>query len=67
MAFRVMFVIVAYYNFDINQINVKTTIPYKLIDQLVYIQIPKASEIFANKNIVCKLLTASKTSSQAVV
>lgn len=37
MAFRVLFVIAAYYNLDIDQINVKTAFLYGMIDQLVYV------------------------------
>lgn len=36
MAFRVLFTIAAYYNLDIDQINVKTAFLYRIIDQLVY-------------------------------
>ncbi len=58
MAFRILFAIVAYYNFDIDQMDVKTAFLYELIDQLVYVQILKGSKISANKNMVCKLLKA---------
>ncbi len=58
MAFRVLFAIAAYYDFDIDQMDVKTAFLYGLIDQLVYVQIPKGSETSANKNMVCKLLKA---------
>ncbi len=56
MAFKVLFAIAAYYDFDIDQMEVKTAFLYGLIDQLVYVQILKGSETSANKNIVCKLL-----------
>lgn len=36
----------------------KTTFFYKLIDQLVYIQIQKDSKTSANKGMICKLLKA---------
>lgn len=36
----------------------KTAFFYRLINQLVYVQIPKGSETVANKNMVCKLLKA---------
>lgn len=48
MAFRVL-------NLDIDQINIKTLFFYSLIDQLIYIQIPKGS---THKGKVCKLLKA---------
>ena len=58
MAFRVLFAIAAYYNLDIDQIDVKTAFLYGMIDQLVYMQIPKGSENSTNKRMVCKLLKA---------
>lgn len=58
MAFRVLFAIAAYYNLDINQMDVKMAFLYGLIDQLVYVQIPKGSEDSTNKKMVCKLLKA---------
>ena len=58
MAFRVLFAIAAYYDLDIDQMDVKTAFLCGLIDQLVYVQIPKGSESSANKGMVCKLLKA---------
>ena len=58
MAFRVFFVIAAFFNLDIDQIDVKTAFLYGLIDQLVYVGIPKGTETKANCNIICKLLKA---------
>ncbi len=58
MAFRVLFAIAAYYDLDIDQIDVKTASLYGTIDPLVYVQILKASETTANKGMVCKLLKA---------
>ena len=58
MSFRVVFAIAAYYDLDINQMNVKTAFLYRMIDQLAYVQISKGSETTANKRIVCKLLKA---------
>ena len=58
MAFRVLFAIAAYYDLDIDQMDVKTVFLYGLIDQLVYVQIPKGSEDSTNKGMVCKLLKA---------
>lgn len=52
MAFRVLFAIVAYYDLDIDQIDIKTVFLYKLINQLIYVQIPKGSKTNANKEIV---------------
>lgn len=56
MSFKVLFAIDTYYDFDIDQIDLKTAFLYDLIDQLVYIQIPKGSEISTNRNMVYKLL-----------
>lgn len=36
MAFKVLFAIAAYYDLDIDQMDVKTAFFYGLIDQLVY-------------------------------
>ena len=58
MAFRVLFAIAAYYDLDIDQMDVKTAFLYGLIDQLVYVQIPKGSEDATNKGKVRKLLKA---------
>ena len=56
MAFRVLFAIAAFYDLDIDQMDVKTAFLYSLIDQLVYIEIPKRIKTEANQNMVCKLL-----------
>lgn len=37
MGFRVLFAITAYYNLDIDQIDVKIAFLHGLIDQLVYV------------------------------
>ena len=37
MAFRVLFAILVYYNLNIDQLDMKTTFLYGLINQLVYI------------------------------
>ncbi len=58
MVFKILFAITAYYDFDIDQMDVKTSFFYGLIDQLIYVQIPKGLETSANKNMVCKLLKA---------
>lgn len=58
MAFRVLFVIVTFYDLDIDQIDIKTTFVYGLINQLIYIEIPKNIETDVNKNMVCKVLKA---------
>lgn len=58
MAFRVLFTITAYYNLDIDYIDVKTAFLYNLIDQLIYVQISKGSEDRTNKGMVRKLLKA---------
>lgn len=56
MAFRVLFAIAAYYDLDIDQMDMKTAFLYSLIGQLIYVEIPKGSETEANKNMVCRLL-----------
>lgn len=56
MAFCVFFALVAFYDLDIDQINVKTAFLYGFINQLIYIEIPKDTETDANQSIVCKLL-----------
>ena len=58
MAFRAMFAIAEYYDLDIDQMDVKTAFLYILIDQLIYVEIPKGSETEVNKNMVCRLLKA---------
>ncbi len=58
MAFRVLFAIAAFLDFDIDQMDVKTAFLYGLIDQLVYVEIPKGTESEDNRNMVCKLLKA---------
>lgn len=58
MVFQVLFTIAAYYNLDIDQMDVKTAFLYGLIDQLIYVEIPKRSEIKANKKMICRLLKA---------
>jgi len=44
MAFRVLFAIAAYFDLDIDQMDVKTAFLYGLIDQLIYVEIPKGTE-----------------------
>ena len=58
MAFRVLFAIAAFLDLDIDQMDVKTAFLYGLIDQLVYVEIPKGTESDKNRNMVCKLLKA---------
>ena len=58
MAFRVLFAIPAFFDLDIDQIDVKTAFLYGLIDQLIYVEMPKKTETKANKNMICKLLKA---------
>lgn len=56
MAFRVLFAIAAFFDLDIDQMDVKTAFLYGLIDQLVYVEIPKGTESATNRDMVCKLL-----------
>lgn len=58
MAFRVLFAIAAFLNLDIDQMDVKTAFLYGLIDQLIYVEIPKGIESEENRGMVCKLLKA---------
>ena len=58
MAFRVLFAIAAFFDLDIDQMDVKTAFLYGLIDQLVYVEIPKGTESATNRDKVCKLLKA---------
>ncbi len=58
MACRVFFAIAAFYDLDIDQMNVKTAFLYGLVDQLIYVEMPKRTETDAKKNMVCKLLKA---------
>lgn len=58
MAFRSLFVFAAFFSLNINQIDVKTAFLYDFIDQLIYIEISKETEIEATKNMVCKLFKA---------
>lgn len=56
MVFRVFFAITAFFDLDIDQMNVKTVFLYGFINQLVYIKIFKRTETKANRNMICKLL-----------
>ena len=56
MAFNVLFAIIAYYDLDINQMDIKIAFLYGLINQLIYMQIFKGSESSSTKGIACKLL-----------
>ncbi len=58
MAFRVLFVIAAYCDLDTDEMDVKTAFLYRIINQLVYVQIPKDSEDANHKRMVYKLLKA---------
>ena len=58
MAFKTLFALAAFFDLDIDQMDVKTAFLYGLIDQLIYMEIPKGTETEATKNMVCKLLKA---------
>lgn len=58
MAFKILFTITAFLDLDIDQMDVKTSFLYGLINQLVYVEIPKGTESEHNRNMVCKLLKA---------
>lgn len=55
MTFWVLFVIVVYYNLDIDQIHMKTAYSYSFIDQLIYVKMSKGIEISVTWDLVCKL------------
>lgn len=65
MVFRVLFAIAAYYDLDIDQMDVKTAFLYRIINQLVYVQIPKGLKNSTNKRMVYKLLKALYSLKQA--
>lgn len=56
MTFHVFFIVTTFFDLDIDQINIKTAFFYSLINQLVYMEIPKRFEIETNRNMVYKLL-----------
>lgn len=58
MAFEVLFAIAAFLDPEIDQMDLKTAFLYGLIDQLVYVEIPKGTESGKNRDMVCKLLKA---------
>lgn len=58
MVFRVLFTVAAYFDLEIDQIDIKTTFLYRFIDQFVYVDIPKGSKSEATWGMVCKLLKA---------
>lgn len=58
MVFCIFFAIVAFYDLDIKQINIKTAFFYSFINQLVYIKILKETKTDTNQDMVCKLLKA---------
>ena len=51
MAFRVLFAIAAYYDLDIDQMDVKIAFLYGLIDRLIYVEMPKGTQTNATRNI----------------
>ena len=59
MAFRALFVITAYYNLKIEQMDIKTAFLYKLIDQELYIIIlkgyKKAGKVYYFKKALYRL------------
>ena len=58
MAFRILYAVTAYFDLDIDQIDIKTVFLYGLINQLVHINILKGSKSEATWGIVCKLSKA---------
>ena len=57
MAFQILFAMAAY-DVDIDQMNIKIVFIHDLLDQLIYVKLPKDMDAKANKNMVCKLLKA---------
>ena len=57
MAFQALFAITAFYDLDIEQMDVKTAFLHGIIDQLVYVEVPKGYED-QWKNQVCLLKKA---------
>lgn len=55
MAFQVLFAIAVYHDLDINRMDMKTAFLYGLIDQLIYVKIPKDTETSITRKLVCKL------------
>ena len=58
MTFRTLFAFAIFIDLDINQMDIKTTFLYSLINQLTYIEIPKDTETEAIKKMVYKLFKA---------
>lgn len=58
MAFRVLFTIAVFFDLDIKQMDVMIAFLYSLINQLVYVEIPKGTELALNRDMVCKLFKA---------
>ena len=56
MAFRVFFAITAFFDLDIDQMNIKTVFLYSFIDQFVYVEIFKDIKTKTNCNIIYKFL-----------
>lgn len=54
MAFRVLFAIAAFYDLDIDQMDVKTAFLYRDIDQLLYVELPKGY-YKDQEHMVCRL------------
>lgn len=44
MAFCILFAIAEFYNLDIDQIDVKTAFLHGIIDQLLYMEVPRGYE-----------------------
>ena len=57
MAFRALFAIAAFYNLDIEQMDVKTEFLHGIIDQLLYVEVPRGYEQ-EWKDQICRLRRA---------
>ena len=55
MAFRMLFAIAAIYDLGIDQMDVKTTFLYGLIDQLIHVEQSKDTETKETRDFVCQL------------
>ena len=58
MVFRVLFAVATCFDLNIEQMDVKIAFLYSFIDQFIYTNIPKGSEIEANRDMIYKSLKA---------
>lgn len=51
-----LFIVIAFFDLDISQIDMKTAFFYNLINWLIYIKMQKKTETEVTKNIACKFI-----------